>query len=99
MIRFGRNSRSFETFYDRFHVAAAAAAVILAAASFFYRTRPMGLFPWIFLDAAALSAVQAAARLRRGSGGKRLSGVALALTAAALACLAALCGKVVWAAG
>lgn len=96
MTQFGRNSRSFEKFYDWFHVAAAIVALALLAASLWNRESPMILFPLIFLDAAALNGVQAAARFRRGSGGHRLSGAALALLSLAFLCLALACGRVVW---
>ncbi len=96
-IQFGRNSRSFEKFCDWFHVAAAAAAILLAAASFWDGRPTMRFFPLIFLDAAALNGIRAAARLRLGSaGGQRLSGIALAVLCLLLFCLAVLCGKVVW---
>ena len=96
-IQFGRNSRSFEKFCDWFHVVAAGVAILLAVASFWDGGRTMRFFPLIFLDAAALNGVQAAARLRRGSAsGQRLSGMALAILCLLLLCLAILCGKVVW---
>lgn len=96
-IQFGKNNRSFEKFYDWFHVGACGIAVVLAVASFLDRENPMGLFPLIFLDAAALNGVQAVARFRRGSASAHwLSGVALAALCVVLLALSIACGKVVW---
>lgn len=97
-IQFGKNPRSFERFYDWFHVGACAVAVLLAAASFLDSSHSMKWFPLIFLDAAALNGVLAFARFRGDARNtRRLSGLAFALVGLILLALAFICGKVVWA--
>ena len=97
-IQFGRNFRSFEKFYDWFHIGACVIAVLLAAASFLDPEHSMKLFPLIFLDAAALNGVLAFARFRGDARNtRRMSGLAFALLSLILLALAFVCGKVVWA--
>ncbi|WP_434310860.1 hypothetical protein [Hominifimenecus sp. rT4P-3] len=97
-IQFGTNSRSFDKFYDWFHIGACAVAILLAIASFFEPGHSMKLFPLIFLDAAALNGVLAYARFRSANRSThRLSGLPFALVCVALLILAFICGKVVWA--
>ena len=97
-IQFGRESRSFRKFTDIFHVVACLICLVLAAAAVLIPSYAMRIFPFIFLDGAALALLLAYMRLRSVAGRHQgtFSGLVLGFVGVLLLGLAYIGAVSVW---
>lgn len=97
-IQFGRESRGFQKFADVFHVVTCLICLMLAAAAVLMPSYAMGIFPFIFLDGAALVLLLAYMRLRSVAGRHQgtFSGILLAFVGVLLLGLAYVSAVSAW---